>query len=154
MQYIEDRDSYLITFPHLDAFLEVDRSSGAVVFEISPEGDVIVDGDFDHPHDTHWSDDGLLRLISHEDEGTVARAFSIDGDRLSLEWAYGAELGMTGTVIGQHRRMNNGNIMVNFGGAGVMHEVTPEGELVWSMSTELGYWLGNGQWFNDFYEGE
>ena len=51
---------------------------------------------------------------------------------------------MTGTVIGQHRRMNNGNIMNNFGGASHA-EVTPEGELVWSMSTELGHWLGNGQ---------
>ena len=71
--------------------LEVDRSSGAVVFEISPEGDVIVDGDFDHPHDTHWSDDGLLRLISHEDEGTVARL--IDGDRLSLNGPMGLSWG-------------------------------------------------------------
>ena len=154
LQYIEARDSYLITFPHLDTFLEIDRETGALVHEISPEGDVIVDGEFDHPHDTHWSDDGLLRLISHEDEGTVARAFSIDGDRLQLEWAYGEGLGITGTVIGQHRRMSNGNVMVNFGGAGLMHEVSPEGELLWSMSSELGYWLGNGQWFSDFYQGE
>ena len=154
LQYIEERDSYLITFPHLDTFLEIDRSTGEVTLEISPEGDVTVNGDFDHPHDTHWSDDGLLRLISHEEEGTVARAFSIDGTQLKLEWSYGSELNITGTVIGQHRRMNNGNIMVNFGGAGVMHEVTPEGDLVWSMSSELGYWLGNGQWFYDFYEGE
>ena len=154
LQYIEARDSYLITFPHLDTFLEIDRGTGAVVHEISPEGDVVVDGDFDHPHDTHWSEDGLLRLISHEADATVARAFSIEDDQLKLEWAYGEDLGITGTVIGQHRRMSNGNILVNFGGAGLMHEVSPEGELLWSMSSELGYWLGNGQWFSDFYQGE
>lgn len=154
LQYVEERDSYLITFPHLDTFLEIDRSTGDVVQEISPEGDIVVNGEFDHPHDTNWSDDGLLRLISHEEGGTIARAFSVESGQLELVWSYGENLGITGTVIGQHRRMNNGNVMVNFGGAGLMHEVSPNGELLWSMSTEIGYWLGNGQWFNDFYQGE
>lgn len=154
LQYIPERDSYLISFPHLDTILEVDRSSGDVTTEISPEGDILLSDEFNHPHDVHLTEDGLLRLVSHEETQTIAKEFSINEDTLQLEWSYGEGLGITGTVLGQFREMENGNRLINFGGAGVMHEVTSNGTLVWSLSSELGYWLGNGVWFNDFYEGE
>ena len=47
------------------------------------------------------------------------------------------------TMLGQAHRLESGNVLVNYGGKGIIREITPEGEVVWELSSPLGTWFGN-----------
>ena len=47
------------------------------------------------------------------------------------------------TLLGQARRLDNGNTFLNFGGLGEMREVSPDGTTLWQLNTGLGAWFGN-----------
>ena len=67
-------------------------------------------------------------------------------------WEYGEGEEINGNFLGQAMRLENGNTLVNFGGAGMLREVTPDGEVVWEVSNELGYVMGNGEMIDDIYD--
>ena len=56
------------------------------------------------------------------------------------------------TMLGQARRLPDGNILVNYGGKGIIREITPEGEVVWELSSPLGTWFGNARVADALFE--
>ena len=54
--------------------------------------------------------------------------------------------------LGQFSRLENGNRLINYGSAGVLQEVTEDGEVVWEVYSPLGYWFGNGEMLDSLYE--
>ncbi len=158
IDYSAAYDSYLVSSPTMNTVLEIDRSSGAVLAEYPSSEWSFTDPDtsFVYQHDVHWTDEGTMLAISHTDEGTKLVEYAVDDARgeLSRVWSYGDDLGVKGHVLGQSQRLENGNTMVNFGGAGLLQEVTPDGEVVWEVRTGLGTWLGNGQMIHSIYEAD
>ena len=48
-------------------------------------------------------------------------------------------------------RLDNGNTLVNFGSAGALQEVTPQGEVVWEARTRSGLWFAAVRPIDDLY---
>lgn len=143
LNYSEERDSYLLSLGHLDTIYEIDRSTGAVLLHITPE-DVATGEVYNFQHDTNWSSDGTLLLLSYpEDKPAIAIEYAVSSEGVLEEvWSYQRDK-MGSTLLGQARRLPNGNTFINFGGIGEMREVTPSGDIAWQLNIGLGAWFGN-----------
>jgi len=143
LTYSEDRDSYLLSLGHLDTIYEIDRATGDVLGRWTPD-DVVSGTAYNFQHDTNWSPDGTLLLLSYPDDGpAVAIEYDVNSDGgLEEVWSYTRDKSGT-TLLGQVRRLPNGNTFINYGGIGEMREVTPDGDTVWRLNAGLGSWFGN-----------
>ena len=143
VNYSDVRDSYLFSLAHLDTIYEINRSTGEIINKFTQ--DSIVSGTiFNFQHDPNWTEDGTLLLISYpEDEPAMAIEYAVDEDG-SLEevWSYQRET-RGATLLGQARRLENGNTFLNFGGLGEILEITSEDSIVWQLNAQLGSWFGN-----------
>ena len=79
--------------------------------------------------------------------------YEVDDEQQSLReiWTYGGHRGLEVIVMGQGERLANGNTFVNWGSAGVLSEVSPEGELLWELSFSAGAILGQTWLLEDPY---
>jgi len=85
-------------------------------------------------------DDHLLLFANLGGEADLtSRVIEYDLDTGEEVWSY--ESGELTPNFGDVQRLPGGNTLVTFSNAGVIHEVTPEGELVLEIVTEenLGY---------------
>jgi hypothetical protein len=61
----------------------------------------------------------------------------------SIAWQYAAMPGIANQVMGDVQRLGNGNTVVAYSTQGVLHEVTPMGnvvrELTWDLGGAFGY---------------
>jgi len=144
LHYSAERDSYLISFGNISLVYEVDAQTGEPLMRISP--DMVVDSaPFHFQHDTTWTEDGTLMMISYPRRmEAIAVEYRVDAEagRLETVWEYNRGTGGT-FLMGQARRLSNGNTWVNYAAMGEMREVTPDGEIVWQINTSLGTWFGN-----------
>lgn len=154
--YDEATDSYLFSMGNVTTLVQIDRSTGETLDIISPNT-YTIDSDstiFSFQHDGQWTEDGNLLLLSHGTTGTQPIEYEIDQDAKTLHqvWTYHAE--PSTSFLGQVDRLSNGNTLINYGGLGLIREVTPDLEVVWQLELGVGYWFGNMQTFDDFYTGE
>ncbi|MFT5685346.1 MAG: hypothetical protein ACI8RZ_006297 [Myxococcota bacterium] len=143
VNYSEARDSYLFSLAHLDTIYEINRSTGEVM-QVFTQDSVTTGTVYNFQHDPNWTDDGTLILISYpEDEPAMAIEYAVTsaGD-LEEIWSFQRET-KGSTLLGQARRLDNGNTFLNFGGLGEMREVTAEGGTIWQLNAGLGSWFGN-----------
>ncbi len=157
LAYYEDRDTYLISLANIDTVLEVNRTTGDVVRSFGPR----MEYDYlpgtppaDFQHDAQLTPQGTLIMTSRiEHDHTLGIEYSIDESTKTLEevWSYGDDANLLAITQGQITILPNGNTLVNFGTAGVIREVTPEGDVVWELQADAGSWFGYVELFNDFY---
>lgn len=145
-------DQLIISLPFLSTALVVERSTGSVLRELSPSGYTFTHTPLVEAHDLRLIDDETLTAISHYPTATIAVEYQIDEATKTITptWLY--ETGIRSNFMGQFFRLSNGNRLVNFGGAGIIQEVTESGEVVWELQSELGSWFGNSELINDVYE--
>ena len=145
--YDADRDSYLLSLAHVGLLLEVDRTTGEVIRELGGEY-TFAEGStpFVFQHDAHWT--GPTRLMTTLTEDYVTRVAEYEVDDVSKEitevWSCGEELGLFAFAMGGAHHLQNGNILMNYGSAGVLVELTPECEIVWRVEL-VGDFMGIGQ---------
>ena len=143
LNYSEARGSYLLSLGHLDTIYEIDQATGEVLNRFTQD-DVISGTVYNFQHDPNWTDDGTLLMISYPEEApAMAIEYAVNDDGTLEEiWSFQRENNGT-SLLGQARRLGNGNTFLNFGGIGEMREVTPDGNTIWQMSAGLGSWFGN-----------
>ena len=145
VSYSAERDSYLLSLGHVDAIYEIDRTTGAPIQRMDSDWVVRSHPPFAFQHDPHWTDDGTLMMLSYTDDITpVAIEYDVNTERGHMReiWSETAAPGGI-AMLGQARRLENGNVFINYGGKGLMRELTPDGEIVWELSSSLGTWFGN-----------
>ncbi len=152
VHYSVERDSYLFSLGHLDTVYEIDRTTGDVIARINAD-DWTIDGTiFRKPHDPNWTAAGTLLMLAWKTRA-IAIEYVVDVENQRLEEVWSDFYDREGVaMLGQARRLENGNTFINYGGSGVMREVTPAGEVVWELSTPLGTWLGNAQWVDGVFD--
>ena len=145
VHYSAERDSYLLSLGHLDAIYEIDRATGAPLRRISTDWVQRNNTAFTFQHDPHWTDDGTLMMMSYTDNvSPVAIEYTVNTEQEKLVEIWSDVSDQDGlTMLGQARRLPDGNILINYGGAGIIREITPAGEVVWELSSPLGAWFGN-----------
>jgi hypothetical protein len=154
--YDEASDSYLVSFRNLSAFVEVDRASGEVTRQFggqNPDLRPDLSQGFSYQHGVHWTADGTILLTSSGrlDDGeleTWASEYAVDEDSGTMEeiWTYGRGLGIHAYALGEAHRLPHGNTLVNWGTAGLLREISQDGEVLWEMVPEEGAFFGR-TWF-------
>lgn len=150
----EADDTWLVSLGNAGTVLTVDRATGQPTDVVGAYGAGVVEGSpaLEHQHDPTWLDeDTLLVFDSHFDE-LVSGAFQYRrvGDRLQLDWSYLPEDPRFAVVLGQAWRDEDGGAGVNFGSAGVIEELDPQGVPTWRLRIEEGFGFGQVRWMPDF----
>lgn len=152
--YDAPRERYLVTFAHLDTLWAIDRWTGAQLADADRATFIPEDSRFHYAHAPRITEAGTLMLMSGQmgllGENHIAE-FLVDEDLTTFEevWSYGRGEGIKALAMGEGRPLPNGNVLANFGSAGVLREVSAEGELLWNMSGGLGVILGPTWWLEE-----
>jgi hypothetical protein len=166
IHYYPDSDTYLLSLNHQLAAYEIDRH-GAILRQFGGEDTgggwpvyTIADGSmvFENQHDVTFTDEGTLMMFANEygDQNMTAGAveYAIDdaNHTLTEQWRY---LHYPSRILGNVKRLGNGDIFVNFALGGRWIELAPDHETkVWENDVDLGALFGNVHPFTDFATGE
>ncbi len=159
VRYDEPTDTFLLSLRNLDTILEIDASTARVLRTFGRTGygfapDALM---FAYQHDPHWTPDRTLILL-HSDPGarrSQAVEYEVDEEAGLLRevWRHG---GGDQPIMAQYQGgvqvLANGNRLVNFGSAGVLREVTVEGDVVWELRGSAGAAFGAVEAMGSFYD--
>ncbi len=146
IDYLPDEDGYLVSFLHLDGIARIDRATGDELWFVGGDDSTLVDGDggshfFDGQHGFHHLGDTLLVFVNGQGStNSHVTELALDPDQGSARevWSYWPDPGLGTPVLGDVERLPNGNTLATFSFSGVVHEVDPDGQPVWSLSTAIG----------------
>jgi hypothetical protein len=144
LEYLPDRDSYVVSLRNLDTLVEIDRTTGRVGWTVGPDGTYVPDDPFAFQHGFDVLDDGLLIFDNgriDRQESRAARYVFEDGVA-RLVWQYTADPALYSFIMGDAHLLANGNVTVTFSTAATVHEVDPDGALVASFSYDVGAVFG------------
>ena len=154
-------DTYFLLAHHLDALVAVPRAGG-IAWQLGGPLNEFVDvaGDVpdadepwkvDGPAGTWWSHghtsdvdgDGFAVFdngFHHERLASRAVVYAVDLNQRTLErtFEFVSESGSLSPALGDVKRLDGGNVLVTWSLEGMVTELTPEGEVVWRLSSELG----------------
>jgi len=76
----------------------------------------------------------------HERLASRAVVYALDVNQRTLErtFEFVSESGSLSPALGDVKRLDGGNVLVTWSLEGMVTELTPEGEVVWRLSSELG----------------
>jgi hypothetical protein len=160
IQYSKDDDTLVFSDLYHQSVVKVRRSDGSTVWVLNGSksdftGDVWKGGQ----HGVHLlgldrlmvfnnntkSSDGASASLGGTSDGSIALELKLDllGKVVSQIWSYKASPGVQLDILGDLQRLPNGNTVVAYSTAGVVHEVDANGivvqQLAWSLGGALGY---------------
>jgi hypothetical protein len=158
LDFDDESNTYSVSLRNLDTLVSVDRSSSAVVEQVggahsdylTPDGEGLL---FEEQHQFQFLDDGVVVF----DNGTPERAssrvveYALDPQQFVAElvWSHEEDPVVFSVAMGDVTRLDNLNTLITWGGLGKVDEVTPAGEVVWSMSLGLGAAFGYTTYLGD-----
>lgn len=135
--------------PHLHAVAFSMKNIHTIAVVGYPDGALLatyggVDSDFgvmawDTQHDFQVSPDGLVLFNNNgPTNGSASLKFTIENGTASLDWEYSP--GIQSNAWGSAVQLPNGNFLVVFSNNGLIHELSPAGELLQSTSiSDIAY---------------
>ena len=156
VHYNEERDTYTISYRNVSTIVELERATGEVIRSVGRHGTHETDTTLvNHPHGGYWTDDDTLMFlttpIGAQESWGAEMQFDDEAMTADIIWAYGDGQGHKSLILGEALRLENDNTLVNFGSTGRLIEVTPGGDVVWSLFTSLGTFPGHTTILKDFY---
>ncbi len=132
--------------------LEVDLASGEVLhqwgqlegsWDFDPES-----ANFELQHYPNFTAEGTLLVSTHVPDQLSqqrVREFELDEQAQVLRqiWSHGEGQDLYAQYQGEAVRLPNGNTLINYGTEGVIHEVTSDGQLSWSLAWDEPWMLGH-----------
>jgi hypothetical protein len=118
----------LVSVRELDTLAVIDTERGSVAWATR--------GPWRGQHDPHFLDNGRLLVFDNDGSARGSRVLEYDPLTQACPWSYSGEGGLPfiTEIQGRCQRLPNGNTLVVDSKAGVLLEVTPDKELVWSCS--------------------
>lgn len=156
LDHLPEERAYLVSFMLYDAIAKIDATQGEMQWLMGGEFSdfTLPDGStdlFGFQHQMQRLDDSLLVFVNGEQPGGESRAveYTVDAESGTVEeaWSYWPDPPMESMVLGDVHRFSSGNTLVTFGYSGQIHEVTPEGEVVWKLTADMGDVLGYTTWY-------
>lgn len=146
----EGSGQYVFGTRNVHTISVVDRASYATVesfgingtFEPASEEDAFV-----HQHQfVRLSEDRYLVFDDGAQNRPYSRVIEVELNRtdqtFSVVWDHTPDPSLYVYLLGDLERLDNGNTLVDWSTAGRLQEITPEGEAVWQVDTELGHGFG------------
>lgn len=162
-------ETIMMSMAGTETIIEVDLATGQAVAEFTgvaglgtdaawpvAEGDL----DFAFQHDVNWTPDGTLIMSSTQDFGDGEVTYQVEyevndaSQQLDEIWSCSLDQDIHGFVLGQARRLDNGNSLISFGSGGLIREVTPDCEVVWELGAFAGNFFGQVFLLDDLYTGK
>lgn len=154
LKYDPDQGTWLLSLGHVADVLEIDRETESPTRIFGRDG--YHDGDgppFYYQHDPTLLDNGDLLVFETDQDSrsTGATEFAVDDDLRTLTpvWSYDGDL--PSLYLGQARRLENGDTLINFGQGATMREVSADGEVVWEIVSEDHNGMAQFQLLDSFY---
>lgn len=129
----------------LNSYAKIDADTGEAVWLLGDHGTLTGDGaswNRQHGHQM-VSDTNLLFFNNNGDSGSsvvVEVRLDLAAQTATRVWEYDG--GVSSMTFGDVQRLPNGNTLVTYSNAGIIHEVDAEGQLVQSMTWGLGGAIG------------
>ncbi len=157
--YDEVTDDYIVSLRNLSTVVRVDGASGEQRWAFGElYGDFTLEGAGSFPTYQHGQvllDGGLLMHDNGDSSTSESRAveYALDEQALTASevWEYSADPVRFSSVLGDVDRLPNGNTAVTWAVSGQVDIVSPEGELLWQLSSDLGTVFGYGEWLTSLY---
>ncbi len=161
IRYRAADDSYYVSLRAQDGILKVDRGSGELLWALGTGLSDFTDPDggsaafFNAQHGFEVLDGTLLVFNNGDAEETASRALEVAVDEATFEaeivWEYAPDPDVFCPTLGDIHRFDSGHTLVLFSTAGQADEVTPDGEVVWQLSADIGGALGYGVFTDTLY---
>ncbi|MCB9688161.1 MAG: aryl-sulfate sulfotransferase [Alphaproteobacteria bacterium] len=154
-----DGGTYHVMFRWLDALIEVDRNSGSQVWQLGGERSDFTGPageDFSHAHMSEWWDGGFVVFDNADETGGISGAaeYAVDDEARTWDriWDVRDPEGHLELLLGDVIRVPGcENRMVAWSTSSRVEEVTPEGEVVWSLSAPPGWIVSRISWLPSLY---
>jgi len=160
VDYDPTEDAYYVSTLYMDTIFKIDRATGDVIWRLGgPASDFELttgdDGWFDGQHQFQLTEGGIVVF----DNGPYAVAetriveYALDHDAMTAEliWTHRPDPPLGIYAYGDVSRLDSGNTLVTWAAAGRAELVTPAGEVVWRLGSELGAAFGYGSWVDSLY---
>ncbi len=142
--YEQSEDAYYLMSRHLDALFKIDRSTGNILWQLGGVNSDFAGADmFAHGHYSHHWPGGFLVFDNgdHKDpEVSRVAEFAYDEQAMTVElvWEQVEPSESFIAVLGDARRLSNGNTLIDWSAKGRIQEVTPDHEVVWEAEASIG----------------
>ena len=127
--------------------VKVDAASGEVQWALGGDGNQFTFAEGTTPlsmhHQFHIFDEDRLVVFENGDPSrgySMAREFELDTESMIATevWSYIREPSVYVFAKGDVERLDSGNTLVTWSSSGEIQEVTPDGDVVWQVNTDLG----------------
>lgn len=149
----EEAGIYHVSLRNFGAIVEIDRDSGEQLRTIGgATSDYALDGGstdlFAWQHQFEVLDDGVLVFDNGTAEVRDSRAveYALDDGAAVPVWEFHAEPPLFTPALGDVQRLDSGNTLVSWSSSGQIDEVTPGGEVVWRLRTQMAAGFGFTRW--------
>jgi arylsulfate sulfotransferase len=146
LDYVDEEDAYYLSMKSLGGMARVDRGTGATEWVLGSEIDDFEYEDGTEPVDLQHGVDRVAGGILIFDNGSPDRGYarvvelSLDEDEMTATevWSYVRDPKVDVYAMGDVARLPDGNTQIVWSTSGEIRTVTPEGETVWKLNTDLG----------------
>jgi hypothetical protein len=163
MMYDPNDDAYFLLSRNLDALFKIDRASGELEWEMGgirsdfqpvPGTDSL----WSHGHMSHIWNGGMMVFNNGDHQSPERSSFAeyrYDEETMTVEkvFEYTDPQGRFISMLGDTKKLPNGNYIAAWTTAGFITEVSPDGAVVWQANSELGSVLSRTTWISDLYSG-
>lgn len=149
---LRDQDgAYLMGSLGLSALMKIDGSTGEPQWTFGSKTSDFTDADGDpilleRQHHFQLLDDSLLVFENGSTERGSSRAVEFSFDQVTpvVEevWSYTPDPTLYTFSLGNPQRLDDGSTLVNFATSGQVDQVSPEGQVLWRLSSYLGTAFG------------
>lgn len=150
LDFDPDENAYYLGMRNFSSIAKIDRDSGECLWVLGSTAETISFAEgtspFLHQHQFQVLKDSVLVFDNDGSPGTESRVIEYQLDMDTLEasevWSYVSTPSLFTFVLGEPRRLDNGDIFINWSVAGQMERVTADGISKWRVNSDLGYAFG------------
>ncbi len=155
VDYDKAEGAYYVSLHNLDCIVKIDRATGQQLQVLGGRHSdfVLPDGTttlFQRQHQFVRLDDGILVFdngtAENHDSRVVEYALDEAAGTAELRWEFHLEPPRFNVAMGDVHRLPSGNTLITWSSLGQIDEVTPEGEVVWRLRSEIGKGFGFTMW--------
>jgi hypothetical protein len=139
LQYYAEDDSYTFSDYNGDCFVKISRS-GELIWVLNGAASDFTGTSWSRQHGLHILSANHLLMFSNGAPGlnSIVHEFQLDTDAMTATELWSYDGGVSATYGGDVQRLTNGNTIITYSSAGVVHEVDAAGTLVQSMAWPIG----------------
>lgn len=141
LAYLDSQDAYYANSRYQDVLYKIDRATGTMEWELggATSDFTLTNGEwFDHGHFSEVWEDGFL-IFDNGDHRGLTKVTEYHWDETTMEaevvWTIDHPTAQMLPILGDAKRLPNGNYLVVWSADALIQELTPAGDVVWELQS-------------------